>query len=298
MIAKRLQKISTPVILALALACLTVSSVTAQSRQNATAPSAGSSQAAGTPPSGTDVIKVVHVKYANVFGLVHLLNFFNVPMRDDSTLKVITLEGPPARVAAVEEAIRQLDVPAPPPQDIVITGYLLMAARQATTAIVPGESWALPEVAGSVVPPQLDAVIEQLKRVLNYKAFIVVDALTLRTVNGGHASVSGLIPIGRTYGFHSQDRSKVTLGDNVDARIDFGVGGPDGASIVRREGTSSISLRGLQLSVMPLTYPHKAPATISTDIDVGQNQQVVVGKTDVLSPNLALFLVISAKITD
>ncbi len=281
---------------------LGIASVMAQSQQNTAAQnSAGSSsQEAGAPAAGTEgVVKVVHVKYVDVRRIRDLLDFFNVPMRADPALKVITLSGPPERVMAVEEAIRQLDVPAPPPQDVVITGYLLMATRQtsAETANVQEEegSWALPEMAGASVPSQLDEVINQLKRVLNYKDFSVVDALTLRTVDGGGASVSGLTPIGRMYDYHPPNRNALTLGPNVQAQVSFRI--DRSASIIRREGTSSVSIRELRLIVRP-EAPNSSPATIFTDIDVGQNQQVVVGKTDVLSPDLALFLVISAKITD
>jgi hypothetical protein len=299
MTANRFQKMSKPASFAFAFALLylTITSVTAQGGQNATALSAGSSQSAGRPSSGTEaVITVVHVKYADVQQVRYLLDFFNLPMRSVPGLKVITLEGPPARVAAVEEAIKQLDVPPPPAQDIVITGYLLMASRQAAPEGTVGKvgSWALPEVAGSVIPPQLNGVIDQLKRVLNYKHFALVDALTLSTVDRGGASVSGLTPIGRTYSYPPQNSGRPTRSDNVEAHVEFRVGL---ATIIRRERTSSVSLHELQLRVMPMIV-EAPPASMYTDIDVGQNQQVVVGKTDVLSPDLALFLVISAKITD
>ncbi|HTV55880.1 MAG TPA: secretin N-terminal domain-containing protein [Terriglobia bacterium] len=294
MIRAQFRKGSAPTIFAFALVCMSIASAAAQTRQNS--PTSSSPGTAAPPLQTEAAVKVVHVKYADVHQILHLLDFFNVPMRADSTLKVITLEGPPARVAAVEEAIKQLDVPPPPPQDIVITGYLLMAAHEAVTgtAIEPGQSWALPEIAGSAVPRQLSGVIDQLKQVLNYKDFAVVDALTLRTLNGGHASVSGLTPIGRPYAYH-HNAGTPSPGSNLQARLDFGV---LRASVIREKGTSSVSLLGLRLSVRPLPPYPTAPAAITTDIDVGQNQQVVVGKTDVLSPNLALFLVISAKITD
>jgi type II secretory pathway component GspD/PulD (secretin) len=295
--ATRCQKMRN-VTLAIALSLGTVNLMAKSPQNTAAQNTAGSSsQAPGAPASATQaVLKVVHVKYADVYRLTHLLNFFNVQMSADSALKVITLSGPPVRVQAVEEAIKQLDVPAPPAQDIVITGYLLMATSQTSpeTANVQQGSWTLPEMAGSGVPSQLDEVINQLKRVLNYKEFSVVDALTLRTVDGGRASVSGLTPIGRAYGYNPPNRNTLTLGANFQADVNFRVSG--GANIIRREGTSSVSLRGLELIVTP-RYAGR-PAMISTDIDVGQNQQVVVGKTDVLSPDLALFLVISAKITD
>jgi hypothetical protein len=272
-----------------------VLSVMAQSQQGAPAQNAGSSaQPAGTAAMGPQsVIEVVHVKYADVHHLLNLLNFFSVPMRADPTLKVISLAGPLAQVAAVEEAIKQLDVPPPPVEDIVITGYLLTARGQATTetTIVPGGSWIVPEPAGSTVPPQLEEVINQLKRVLNYKDFVVVDVLTLRTVNYGSARVSGLTPIARSY--HPQISGGPRLGSNVQAQVSFTI---DEARIARGEGTSWVSLRGMRLLVVP-EAPHSSPAVISTDIDVGQNQQVVVGKTDVLSPDHALFLVITAQIT-
>ena len=61
------------------------------------------------------------------------------------------------RMAAVEEAIKNLDVPAPPAKSIDLTAYLLVASRKSTE--------------GANLPSELQEVVKQLKGVLNYQGF-------------------------------------------------------------------------------------------------------------------------------
>ena len=190
--------LSTP--LRLVLLGLLVTSLAYAQGQKGEAPEKASTTAAETarPTRDTsgDIIKVVHVKYANVFAISHLLDFFHVQMKADSSLKVITIGGPPAKVAAVEEAIKQLAVPAPPMQNIHITAYLLMATRRPSgdTNLKPGDRTLPPGQTGTQLPEELREVVKQLQGVMNYHSFRLVHTLTLATTNGGSARISGMTP--------------------------------------------------------------------------------------------------------
>ncbi|MGH9407265.1 MAG: hypothetical protein ACRD3D_15710 [Terriglobia bacterium] len=233
--------------------------------------------------------KVVHVKYADVDRLSRLLIYFGVSTRPDSTLKVIAISGPPSRVSTAEEAIHRLDVPPPPAQDVFITAYLLMSTRRpADSNYQPGEMGLPPGMPGANLPSSLAEVVNQLRGVLGYRDFRLVHTLTLRMANGGGADISGVTPIGTRQGNPGvPNRVEVS---NVDFRVDR-------ARIVPEQNAGSVSLTGLRLVIFRPNSGQTA-ASISTDIDVGANQQVVVGKTDVFSPDLALFLVLSANIVN
>jgi Bacterial type II/III secretion system short domain len=283
-------------LLELVLLLLLVTSLASAQKQQGEAPAAP----VGTASPTQDVIKVVHVKYANVDRVARLLDFFHIQMKADSSLKVITLEGPQAYVAAVEEAIRQLDVPTPPTRNIHITAYLLMATRRppGDTDFKPGDVALPPGQSGTQLPEELREVVKQLQGVMNYHSFRLVHTLTLATTNGGSARISGMTPIGT---WQHPDNPRLSH-DVQMANIDFSVGR---AETPTRAKPDSVSLRGVSLSIYllpPSTQSGlfgKAPvASFSTDVEVGAKQRVVVGKTDIFNPNLGLFLVISTQVTD
>jgi hypothetical protein len=225
------------------------------------------------------VTKIIPVKYADVSRIHLLLDHFGANLKDDKELKVITASGTASSVAAVEEAIKKLDVPPPAPaprRDIDLTVYILAASQQ------PGQ--------GGNIPAGLGDVVGQLKRVLNYKEFRVLNTVFLRTRDGAQAGTSGAIMDG--------------TGENQQADFHFGF---DGAHVSQEGNMLSVWIRNMHFevsrpaSVLVSEKDAKrqgATATISTSIDLPEGQKVVVGKTTFESPDSALILVLTAKVVD
>jgi Bacterial type II/III secretion system short domain len=285
-------------LLKLALLLLLVTGLADAQKRRQEAPASPDEKAAPARDTSGDIIKVVHVKYANVFAVSHLLDFFHVQMKADSSLKVITIGGPPAKVAAVEEAIKQLDVPPPPTQNIHITVYLLMATRRppGDTNFRPGDVTLPPGQSGAQLPEDLREVVKQLQGVMDYHSFRLVHTLTLLTTVGGSARIEGMTPIA------TRNNAAGVPPSVVMANVHFSI---NRAETLGQEKLDSVNLQGMSLAIyLPsdstkfLLGGNSPVADFSTNVEVGGKQRVVVGKTDIFNPDLALFLVISAKVTN
>jgi hypothetical protein len=215
------------------------------------------------------VLKVIQLKYADPYHVADLLSLFGASLKSDRQAKVLTVVGPAATVAAVEEAIKKLDVPPPPAKDIELTAYFVLATRQPMQA--------------ADLPPELDEVVAQLKRVLNYKSFQLLNTAFLRAQDGRGAGVSGVATVGT---------------ESVHFRLNFH------SADITLEG----KVRTVRISDLGFEAEHAANATalvakttsagIHTDIDIVEGQKVVVGRTALDFPDNALILVMTAKVID
>jgi len=215
------------------------------------------------------VLKVIQLKYADPYHVADLLSLFGASLKSDRQAKVLTVVGPASAVAAVEEAIKKLDVPPPPVKDIDLTAYFVVATRQAMQA--------------ADLPAELDEVVAQLKRVLNYKSFQLLNTAFLRTRDGERANVSGVATVGAEavhfrLGFRSAD---ITLEGKVRtvriSDLGFDADHPTSAAAPAEKTTS---------------------AGIHTNIDIAEGQKVVVGRTTLDFADNALILVLTAKVID
>lgn len=215
--------------------------------------------------------KVIPLKYVAPSRAAHLLRVFGATVLDDDRLKVLTVAGSTSAVEAIEEAIKKLDVPPPPARGIEITAYFLLGTRQS--------------VEGANLPKELDEVVNQLKRVLNYQGFRLLDNLLIRTMDGENALVSG---------------AATSQGERADFQFAF-----DDARILPEEKVPTIRIHNLNFvmerpvetkqGVKPLP---KTEAQIRTDIDLPEGLKVVVGKTSFYYPDNALVLVLTAKLVN
>ena len=215
------------------------------------------------------VIKVIQLKYANADRIGDLLSIFGGSLKWDRQTKVLTVVGPPATVAALEEAIKKLDVPPPPVKDIDLTAYFVLATRQ-------------PMQAGDL-PLELDEVVAQLKGVLNYKSFQLLNTAFIRAQDGGGAGVSGVATIGS---------------DAVNFRLNF-----RSADITLEGKVRTVRIRNLSFEAehspnATALVAKTTSAGIHTDIDIVEGQKVVVGRTALGFPDNALILVLTAKVID
>ncbi|HVH69793.1 MAG TPA: secretin N-terminal domain-containing protein [Candidatus Dormibacteraeota bacterium] len=218
--------------------------------------------------------KVIPLKYVAPSRAAHLLGGFGAMLLADDALKVLTVAGSTSVVESVEEAIKKLDVPPPPARSIEITAYFLLGTRQS--------------VEGASLPKELDEVVNQLKRVLSYQGFRLLDNALIRAMDGERASVSGVA---------------TSQGERADFQFGF-----NHAQIVPEEKVTTIRIHDLNFVMERpersvetkeiVTRQPKTSAQIRTDIDLPEGLKVVVGKTSFYTPDNALVLVLTAKVVN
>jgi len=207
------------------------------------------------------VQKVLALKYAEPLEVTSTLRVFEVSAVPNSNLKIIAVRGSRESVMAFEEAVKRLDVPSPAPRNIELTGYLLEGSQQ------PGS--------GAAVPPELDAVVKQLKAVFAFQELRLLDTLALRSREGEAAvGVNGVLSSGQR--------------PNTPYEFSF------------RSARSTADERGRLIRIDRLTLNvHSTPRIgLSADVDFREGQKVVVGKTGMEGSNRALILVLTGKVVD
>jgi hypothetical protein len=168
-------------------------------------------------------------------------------------------------VQAVAEAVAKLDVTPPPAKDVELTAYFLMAAQQPTQV--------------TDLPSELNEVATQLKKVMNFRGFRLLNSTIVRTRDGELALIEGAA---------GQPPSRADFSLRIN-RVDIGAG----------EKEPTIHLHGLKFSISASPTPSAGPlstekansAQIATDIDVPEGQKVVVGKTSFEISDNAVVLV-------
>jgi len=101
-------------------------------------------------PTAT-VQKLFVLKYADAQSVRSLLQVFRANIDANRELRVLAVDATPETMAAIEDAIKRLDVPSAAPTNIDLTVYLVVGHE--------GDS-----PAGAVpVPKDLDSVVTQLK---------------------------------------------------------------------------------------------------------------------------------------
>jgi hypothetical protein len=205
--------------------------------------------------------RVFMLKYADARNVANVLAVFGYGIKADRDLHVVAVSAPAEAMTAVEDAIKRLDVPAAAPKDIDLVVYLLVASEQ-------------PSTRGSL-PPELQPVADELKKIFSYKSFRLLDSILLRTQPGNKAEARGVIAPGqeaKTPYYFSVQPSAVT--EDPKGRL--------------------IRLDNLNLN---LRVPGGDSAEIRTEITVREGQRVVVGKSNI-GNDQSLILVVTAKVTE
>jgi hypothetical protein len=226
--------------------------------------------AAQTPPKEADAKpeprydqRIFQLKYADPRAVSDVLSVFGYSIRANRDLHVVSVSAPAGAMAAVEDAIRRLDVPAAAPKDIDLTVYLVVASSQNTGS--------------SELPGNLKPVADQLKGILSYKNFRVLDSVYLRTQPGSNAHTKGLV-------VETGGAQRIPYELNVRP-----------SSVTEDPNGHLIRLEQLNLT---LQLPGNATAGVNTEITVREGQTVVVGKSNMGSPDQALILVVTAKVAE
>jgi len=203
--------------------------------------------------------KIFPVRYVDLVQLTNALSMFRAKMQSSQDLHVLSVRAPKEIMPAIEDAIKRLDVPQPR-KAAELTIYVIIAAEQSDPS-APG------------LPANLAPVLNQLRGVLSYKGYRLLDTLIMRTSAGApsQAGLSGTLVMSET------------LKPNYDFRAFVQIENPDGKSPVLRLNNMTFDLTGMGF----------ARARVAANVEIPQGQQVVVGKATIADK--ALILVMSAK---
>jgi hypothetical protein len=201
------------------------------------------------------------LKYADARHVADVLGVFGYGIRADRDLHVVAVSAPVEAMAAVEDAIKRLDVSAAAPKDVDLIVYLVVASEQPS--------------AGVGLPPELQPVADELKRVFSYKGFRLLDSILLRTQPGNMANAHG------------------TIKSNEETRTMSYTFSVTPSAVTEDPAGRLIRLDNLSLSVEGGDHN----AGIHTEITVREGQRVVVGKSNIGTGG-SLILVVTAKLTE
>jgi hypothetical protein len=233
-------------------------------------------QVAKRGPRPGDVQRVFVIKAARIHELAEVLSVFPAAISYDhssSTATALGVSAPPAVMAAIEETIKRLDIPPAPKKSVEVTAYIIQALAA--------------PAADAKVPAVLDPVVAQLKNTFRYADYRLVDTLIARSIADVYTWLE-------TSSFSEADiwsRGKAKY--SLKARP--AVVTTDGQRVVRM-GQLRFTFE-VPIEVGEHNY-QTSSSGITADVDLGDGQTVVVGKSGTGLPGSALILVLSAKILD
>jgi hypothetical protein len=206
------------------------------------------------------VQKILEVKHADVNRVAGLVGILGATVKADPTLRVIAVNGAKETVAAIEEAVKRLDVPSTA-LNVELTFHLVYASTKGDAG---------PETA------EIAPAIKQLRGIFAYKGYRVVETLILRGRDGQGGSTTGNVfwPDGEA-------------GRRVRYMLEY-----RSASVASSSGN-----RILRIDSLILNLPDNNSG-IRTDVDVREGQKVVVGKSNISGSVDALILIVTAKVVE
>jgi hypothetical protein len=196
--------------------------------------------------------KLFQVRYVDPTELSRALSLFRVSVNySGGNLRVLSVRAPKEIMPAIEDAIKRLDVPMTRKDAELIISVLLASDQPATTTL----------------PSGLQPVVNQLRNILAYKGYQLVDTLIARGRDTNNATATAL------QGTLKLDQAPFPGNITYSFRASFGIMNPDGKETVLRLN----SMRFI------LTVPIDAQGRvtnleINTDVEIPVGQQVVVGK--------------------
>jgi hypothetical protein len=202
--------------------------------------------------------KIFPVRNVDANQLGNALSLFRASVQPNQALRVVSIRAPKEIMPAIEDAIKRLDVPSPR-LEAELTIYVVMSSDASGT--------------GTPIPPALTPVFNQLKGVLSYPGYRLVDTLITRgsARSSQYTTLSGTLMVSDSirplYNFQAM----------------FQVEDSDGKTPVLR----------LNQMKFNLNVPGGLSGGLSGDVEIPKGQQVVVGKTTM--GDRALILVMSAR---
>jgi hypothetical protein len=204
--------------------------------------------------------KIFPIKYVDAEELLRILMVFRANVNSSrGSLRVLTVRAPKEIMPAIEDTIKRFDVPTVG-KTAELTIYVLMASDQQNPA--------------GAIPSVLQPVLNQLKTVLAYKSFELVDTLFARGNDGRDFRLSGSLP------------------PNIIVPTGPSPFPPGFFEIAGRFRVDNLDGKSAILRITGLNF-NLGLASIKSDVDIPQGQQIVVGKAT--AGDKAFILVMSAK---
>jgi hypothetical protein len=252
---------------ALALLVGLVTTTSAASSWAAGSGGAGGADADERPPAGMKA-KVFQLKHRDADDVVDALR----PLMSDSRgsmlrksdeLKTVTARDFPENLAAVEQALKRLDVAVAAQPDVEIQIRILIGS---------------PLAGNSQYPPDLDAVVKQLGSTLSYKSYHVIAQVTQRVRAGANTSGKGELVLSPPA---SDDKATGHFHYNAETQVT-----PPAVGAT----TPLITLRRFKLV---LESGGLGEAEVATGLTLREGEKVVVGTGSL--KNRAMIVVVSAR---
>ena len=217
------------------------------------------------PPEAPKLVqKLIELKNADADRVAYLVGGPGLNITRDKGMHILVVRGTREAVATVEEMIRKLDV-APP--NIELAVYLITGSAQN---------------AAEEVPRELTATTKQLHALFPYKGYRLLESFVQRTRDGHEGSTSGVLPGGASsYDFRYRS---ATVSDGTPRMVHL-----DGMSLIVRTPTKNVDKEG---------RVQTSNVSINTDLDIGEGQKVVVGKSSIGGSDDALILIVTAKVVE
>jgi hypothetical protein len=243
------------------------------------APAPAQTQQSGPRPN--EVQKLFVLKYADPNQIRSLISIFTGSVTVSPAMHAIAVSATPGAVAAIDDAIKRLDVPSAAPQNVELLAYLIVGSQADVTASSP-------------LPRELDGVVGQLRSTFTYRNYRLMDVLSLRTRTGQQwvqtTGNGGSVQIGG-------NPQPILTEFRVDAVSVSSEGGIrlDGLRVSNRVPTgftAEAATAGPKPGVDPFTHQDLG---INTNVDLKEGQKLVIGKTSI-DPNEALFVVLTARV--
>ncbi len=214
------------------------------------------------------VPRVFVLKYVEPNWIRTLLFPYGAIVQTQDSLNSVAVRAPAAVIDSIAQLIKQMDTPANAKKSVELTGYLILGTPVAVATADP-------------IPPALKPVIDQLKNVLAYKSYSVVDTIIGRTMEGNRIEMNG--SAARTAdAAPALTRYQLQLTPNVT--------GEGNSQSVRLVVNFNGNMQGQNVR------EDNTPVGISSTLDIRVGQQVVVGKSTIR--DYALILVMSTKLVD
>jgi len=181
---------------------------------------------------------------------------------ESGEFKTITVRDFPENIAAIEDALKRLDVPQAPKPDIELRIRVLIAA--------PGGT--------SQYPGDLEPVVKQLHATLNYKGYFQVASITMRVKSGSGAKGTGVTSVNPPVSSESTSMS-------------YSYGFEDVSITPPPPGAAVVQIRKLHYAIEGKSL---GEAEINTGLSLREGEKVVVGTASL--KDRAMILVLSARI--
>jgi len=229
--------------------------------------------------------KVFEVKHRDPVELRNLLTtlgsgFKGATISADREFKTLVVRDFPENIAAIEEALKRLDVPAPPKQEIPEINIELHLHALIASNI---------EGATNQRPQELNDALKQLQTTLTYKNYYVLSSIVQRAKATANF-------VSNIQGSGTATAGAPLFGGKTEASAEYSYL-INGITLDSKTGGTSMSVRTFNFSIKGATVADEmllGKARVDTNLSLRDGEQVVVGTASL--KDKALILVLSIKV--